>query len=165
MKRAGRETSFFLLGLTKQDTQKKSKIKNDNERSSSSFGPGLSPSLATARLKFQGYSTDSSTSTPLNQFKQQHLAEKNLSYPKIIGEPTNSSLVSGSWDGEVVTTAIEKLRHEISVTYPMTNSAQIYNNNEVSNKRKRGYSDSFFGWSFDKERMQRKINLLFRLWN
>ena len=87
---------FFLLGLTKQDTQKKSKIKNDNERSSSSFGPGLSPSLATARLKFQGYSTDSSTSTPLNQFKQQHLAEKNLSYPKIIGEPTNSSLVSGS---------------------------------------------------------------------
>lgn len=87
------------------------------------FSIKLSPSLPTCSYNQVSRIIDSSKSTPLNQFTQQHLEDKNVSYPKIIGEPINSSLVSGSWDGEVVTT-IKKLRHEISVTSPMTNSAQ-----------------------------------------
>ena len=85
---------LLLLG-NKTRTKKQNKIKADNERSS--FGPGIFPSnkpfSATIQLCIEVI--DPSKSTPLNQFTQ-HLAEKNLSYPKIIGEPINSSLVGGS---------------------------------------------------------------------
>lgn len=70
-------------------------MKDQVQVSDQGFFHQIKPFSANMQLYSSLEVIDPSKSTPLSQFTQ-HLAEKNLSYPKIIGEPINSSLVGGS---------------------------------------------------------------------